>query len=115
MDFLSILRIALRALARNKMRSLLTMLGIVIGVGAVITLVGIGEGADQTMQKQIASLGSNMLYVTSGSARFGGVRLGSGNTKTLVQSDVIAILKECPAVVAAAPGTQTSAQVVFGN
>ena len=115
MDIFSILRIALRALARNKMRSVLTMLGIVIGVGAVIAMVGIGQGADETMQKQIASLGSNMLYVTSGSARFGGVRLGSGNTKTLRLSDVAAILKECPAVVAAAPGTQASAQVVYGN
>ena len=115
MDILSILRVACRALARNKMRSVLTMLGIVIGVGSVIAMVGIGQGADQTMQKQIASLGSNMLYVTSGSARFGGVRLGSGNTKTLLLSDVTAILKECPAVVAAAPGTQASAQVVYGN
>jgi putative ABC transport system permease protein len=115
MDFLAILRIAVRALARNKMRSILTMLGIIIGVGAVIAMVGIGQGADQAMQKQIASLGANMLYVTSGSARFGGARLGSGNTKTLVSSDVAAILKECPAVTAAAPGTQTSAQVVFGN
>ncbi|HKR95256.1 MAG TPA: ABC transporter permease, partial [Candidatus Angelobacter sp.] len=109
MDLLSTLRIAFRALARNKMRSILTMLGIIIGVGAVIAMVGIGQGADQTVQKQIANLGSNMLFVSSGSRNFGGLRLGWGNTKTLVRGDVDAMLKECPAVAAAAPGTQTSA------
>jgi putative ABC transport system permease protein len=115
MDLLSTLRVAFRALARNKMRSTLTMLGIIIGVGAVIAMVGIGQGADQTMQQQIANLGSNMLFVSSGSVNFGGLRLGWGNTKTLVQSDVTAMLRECPAVVAAAPGTQTTAQVVYEN
>jgi putative ABC transport system permease protein len=115
MDLLSTLRMALRALARNKMRSGLTMLGIVIGVGAVIAMVGIGQGADQTMQKQIANLGSNMLFVSSGSRNLGGLNLGWGATKTLVRDDVTAIVKECPAVTSAAPGTQTTAQVVFGN
>jgi len=115
MDLLSTLQIAFRALARNKMRSVLTMLGIIIGVGAVIAMVGIGQGADQTVQKQIANLGSNMLFVSSGSRNFGGLRLGWGNTKTLVREDVTAILKECPSVAAAAPGTQTSAQVVYEN
>jgi putative ABC transport system permease protein len=115
MDLLSTLRIAFRALARNKMRSVLTMLGIVIGVGAVIAMVGIGQGADQSMQRQIANLGSNMLFVSSGSVNFGGLRLGWGATKTLVREDVAAMLKECPAVSSAAPGTQTSAQVVYEN
>ncbi|HLJ25878.1 MAG TPA: ABC transporter permease [Candidatus Angelobacter sp.] len=115
MDLLSTLRIALRALARNKMRSVLTMLGIIIGVGAVIAMVGIGQGADQTMQQQIANLGSNMLFVSSGSVNFGGLRLGWGATKTLVQADVTAMVRECPAIIAAAPGTQTSAQVVYEN
>jgi len=115
MDLLSTLRIAFRALARNKMRSILTMLGIIIGVGAVIAMVGIGQGADQTVQKQIANLGSNMLFVSSGSRNFGGLRLGWGNTKTLVRGDVDAMLKECPAVAMAAPGTQASAQVVYEN
>jgi putative ABC transport system permease protein len=113
MDFVSTLRIAVRALARNKMRTVLTMLGIIIGVGAVIALVGIGQGADKTMQQQISNLGSNMLFVSSGSVNFGGIRLGWGATKTLVRADVAAILRECPAVTAAAPGTQTSAQVVY--
>src|SRR5215471_18303043 len=115
MDLLSTLRVAFRALARNKMRSSLTMLGIIIGVGAVIAMVGIGQGADQTMQQQIANLGSNMLFVSSGSRNFGGLNLGWGATKSLVQSDVTAMLRECPAVVAAAPGTQTTAQVVYEN
>ena len=115
MDLLSTMRTALRALARNKMRSILTMLGMVIGVGAVIAMLGIGQGADQTMQKQIANLGSNMLFVSSGSRNLGGLRLGWGATKTLVRDDVTAMVKECHAVAAAAPGTQTTAQVVYGN
>src|SRR5438309_1737014 len=115
MDLISTLKIAMRALARNKMRSVLTMLGIIIGVGAVIAMVGIGQGADQTVQQQIAAMGSNMLFVSSGSMNRGGLRMGWGNTKTLVVDDLNAILKECPAVAAAAPGTGTSAQVVFGN
>jgi putative ABC transport system permease protein len=105
----------MRALARNRMRSILTMLGIIIGVGAVIAMVGIGQGADQTIQKQLANLGSNMVFVSSGSVNFGGLRMGWGATKTLVTEDVAAMVKECPAVASAAPGTQTTAQVVFEN
>ena len=115
MDFASTLRMAFRALARNKMRTALTMLGIIIGVGAVIAMVGIGQGADDALQKQIANLGSNMLFVSSGSVNFGGLRVGWGATKSLVRDDVTAMLKECRAVAAAAPGTQTSAQVVYDN
>ena len=76
MDVVSTLKIAMRALARNKMRSVLTMLGIIIGVGAVIAMVGIGQGADQTVQQQIAAMGSNMLFVSSGSTNRGGLRMG---------------------------------------
>jgi putative ABC transport system permease protein len=113
MDFVSTIQIALHALLRNKSRSILTMLGIIIGVGAVIAMIGIGQGADQTVQKQIATLGSNMLFITPGSGTQGGLRVGNGSTKTLLESDVAAILRECPAVVAAAPATQTSAQIVY--
>lgn len=113
MDLLSTLQIAMRALLRNKTRSILTMLGIIIGVGAVIAMIGIGQGADRTVQKQIATLGSNMLFISSGSGSAGGLRIGNGTTKTLLESDVAAIARECPAVVAAAPGTQTSAQLVY--
>src|SRR5215467_13978874 len=115
MDLASIFRMAFRALARNKMRSTLTMLGVIIGVGAVIAMMGIGQGADQAVQRQLANLGSNLLFVSSGSMNLGGLRLGWGATKTLVREDVAAMLKECPAVSAAAPGTQTSAQVVYEN
>src|SRR5258708_12089927 len=115
MDLLSTLRIAFRALARNKMRSTLTMLGIIIGVGAVIAMVGIGQGADQTVQRQIANLGSNMLFVSAGSMNLGGLRLGWGATKTLVRADVTAIVKQCPPVPETAPGTQTSPQLLYPN
>ncbi|HSA93792.1 MAG TPA: ABC transporter permease [Terriglobales bacterium] len=115
MNATAIIRIALRALARNKMRSSLTMLGIIIGVGAVIAMVGLGQGAQQQVQEQIAAMGSNMLFVGSGTVNRSGLRMGWGQTKTLVYEDMQAILRECPAVAAAAPGTMTSAQVVFEN
>jgi putative ABC transport system permease protein len=115
MNLAAILRIAMRALARNKLRSALTMLGIIIGVGAVIAMVSVGQGAQQQAQQQIAAMGSNILFVSSGSVTRGGMRMGYGATKTLVYDDMTAILRESPAVKAAAPGSQASAQVVFGN
>ena len=115
MDLLSILRIAMRALARNKMRSALTMLGIIIGVGAVIAMVGVGQGASQQVQNQISAMGSNMLFVSSGTVNRGGLRLGWGQTKTLVYDDMKAIMQQAPAVKEAAPGSTTTAQVVFGG
>ena len=115
MDLLNTLRIALRALQRNKMRSTLTMLGIIIGVGAVITVVGLGQGASEESQRQLAAMGSNMLFVGSGSPNRGGVHMGMGNTKSLVYADVPAIVRECAAVKQAAPGVGTTAQVVFAN
>jgi putative ABC transport system permease protein len=115
MDYLAILRIAIRALTRNKMRSLLTMLGIIIGVGAVIATVGLGQGAQQAVQDQIASMGTNLLYISSGSVNKGGVRLGGGATKTLVYDDMKAILQETPSIAQAAPGAGASAQVVSDN
>jgi len=115
MDVLAIIRIAMRALARNKLRSALTMLGIIIGVGAVIAMVSVGQGAQQQAQQQIAAMGSNMLFVGAGTVNRGGMHMGWGATKSLVYDDVLAIKRECPAVKDAAPGAQTSAQVVFGN
>jgi putative ABC transport system permease protein len=116
MDFLSILRVALRALARNKLRSSLTMLGIIIGVAAVIAMVGIGRGASEVTQQQIAAMGSNLLAVNSGGVNKGGTRTGAGATKTLVSADMLAIEREVPGVAAAAPVNQASAQAVFeGN
>jgi putative ABC transport system permease protein len=115
MDLLAIIRIAMRALARNKMRSILTMMGIIIGVGAVIAMLGVGQGARQTMQEQIQAMGSNLLFVSSGTVTRSGMHLGWGSTKTLVYDDMLAILRECKAAHAAAPGSSTSGQVVFGN
>ncbi|HXB22328.1 MAG TPA: ABC transporter permease [Candidatus Solibacter sp.] len=114
-ELVATIRLALRALARNKMRSTLTMLGIIIGVGAVIAMVALGQGAQEQVQQQIAAMGSNMLFVGSGTMNRGGVHMGMGNTKTLINDDVQAIMRECPAVALAAPGTGTGAQVVFGN
>ena len=97
------------------MRSALTMLGIIIGVAAVIATVGVGQGAQQQVQQQIASMGSNVLYISAGSVNRGGLRMGGGATKTLVYDDLTAILREAPAVAMAAPGSGTSAQLVYEN
>jgi len=112
---LASLRIAMRALTVNKMRSALTMLGIIIGVGAVIAMIAIGSGAKKRIAEQIASIGSNLLIVLSGSSTSGGVRFGSGTVPTLRVDDAKAILNEIPAVKYVAPGLGGGAQVVFGN
>jgi putative ABC transport system permease protein len=115
MNFSSAFVIALRALGRNKMRSSLTMLGLIIGVGAVIAVIGIGEGAATKAQEQLAAMGSNMLFVGSGSVNRYGFHVGNFQTKTLVLADARAIVRECPSVSAAAPGTGMGQQVVYGN
>ena len=115
MEIADAFMVALRALGRNKMRSILTMLGMIIGVGAVIAVIGIGQGAAAKAQEQLAAMGSNMLFVGSGSVNRYGLNVGSGQTKTLVLSDARAIARECPSVSTAAPGVQTGQQVVFGN
>lgn len=108
-------RIALRALRVNKMRSALTMLGIVIGVGAVIAMLAVGTGASQQIAKQIASMGSNLLIVMPGSSTSGGVRMGSGSQPTLTMDDAESIRKDCPAVGEVAPVLGGTAQIVYGN
>ncbi len=115
-DLPMILRIAFRALARNKARSALTMLGIVIGVAAVIAMVSIGQGAQASVQAQIASVGTNLLFVGAGSQNVGGVRSGTGATSlnTLTVDDIEAIRREIPSVAAASPAVNTRAQLVFG-
>ena len=111
----SIFKIALRALWVNKMRSFLTMLGIIIGVGAVITMLAVGTGASKKISEQIASVGSNLIIVIPGSITQGGIRMGSGSHSTLTKDDAEAIEKECSAVSAVAPLVNTAAQVVYGN
>jgi putative ABC transport system permease protein len=115
MGMKEIIRVALRALARNKLRTILTMLGIIIGVGAVICTVAIGQGASQSVQDQIKSLGDNMIMVMAGSINQGGVRLGSSATKTLTADDGDAIKNSVPNVTAESPSVGASAQMVNGN
>ena len=115
MTLLASTRIAVRALRVNKLRSALTMLGIVIGVGAVITMVAVGAGAQARVAEQIQSLGSNMIVVLSGSATTGGVRLGSGSQLTITEDDAWAIQREIPLVEVAAPAVRGGAQIVYGN
>ncbi len=115
MDFMNTFRLALRALARNKMRSALTMLGIIIGVGAVIAVVSIGQGANYLVQQGIAAMGTNAVFIASGSNRAGGVRQGYGGVKTLTIDDMNAILREIPLIKEAAPSLSNSQQIVYGN
>ena len=114
-SILSTLRIALRALWVNKMRSSLTMLGIIIGVSAVIIMLAVGTGISQKISGQISSIGSNLIIVVPGSSTQGGIRMGGGSQSTLTTDDAEAILRECSAVAAVAPMHNGSAQVVFGN
>lgn len=115
MEFPLNIKIALRALRSNKMRSLLTMLGVIIGIAAVIAMVAIGSGASRVISDQIASVGSNILLVLPGSRTSGGIRMGHGSTPTLTYNDAKAIAAECPSVVFAAPVVRGGAQVVSGN
>jgi putative ABC transport system permease protein len=107
--------IAVRALRVNKMRALLTMLGIIIGIAAVIAMVAIGSGASKMISDQIASIGSNLILVIPGSTTSGGLRSGFGGTPTLTYDDAKAIKAECPAVGDVAPTVRGTSQVVFGN
>ena len=112
---LSSMRIALRALKVNRTRSALTMLGIIIGVAAVIAMVGVGAGATARIQEQIQSIGSNLIIILPGSISSNGVRLGSGAMVTLTEDDAKAIAAECPSVAAVAPTVRGGVQVVYGN
>jgi putative ABC transport system permease protein len=115
MNVLQSARIALRALRVNKLRSALTMLGIIIGVGAVIAMVAVGSGAQARVAEQIQSLGSNLIIVLSGSSNAGGIRLGQGSQLTITEDDATAIQREVPAVQVAAPSSRGTVQVVYGN
>jgi putative ABC transport system permease protein len=115
MDFMNTFRLALRALARNKMRSALTMLGIIIGVAAVIAVVSIGQGAQYMVQQGIQAMGTNVVFIAAGSGRPGGVRVGYGGVKTLTIDDMNAILREIPLIKEAAPSVNSRKQIVYGN
>ena len=111
---LPVIKIALRALARNKVRSALTMLGIIIGVASVIAMVSLGQGAQKQVQDQISSMGTNMLIVSAGSQRSGGVRAGSGTASTITIEDVDAI-RQAAGVAAVSPSVSAPVTLVAGN
>ncbi|MHB8412897.1 MAG: ABC transporter permease [Candidatus Acidiferrales bacterium] len=115
MEIGEILRVSMRALARNKMRTVLTMLGIIIGVGAVICTVAIGQGATNQVQDQIKSLGDNIIFIAAGSVNKGGVHMGSEATKTLTEADAKAILAEVPFIKWISPSVGYGAQLVYGS
>jgi len=112
MSWLQTFRVALRALGRNKLRSFLTTLGMVIGVSAVIAMVAIGDGAKARVEASFAAMGSNMLMIMPGSSSSGGARGGFGSMPTLTWDDLRAIQNDVPSVAAAAPVLRTSAQVL---
>ncbi|HET7698534.1 MAG TPA: ABC transporter permease [Vicinamibacterales bacterium] len=114
MSILMTLRIALKALNRNKMRTVLTMLGMIIGVGAVITMVGLGTGARTTIEERVKSAGTNMIMVNAGNFQTGGVRMGQGNATTMTPEDAAAI-REIPGVQYVAAGANTRGQVIAGT
>jgi putative ABC transport system permease protein len=115
MTFLESLKIALRSLQANKMRSMLTMLGIIIGVASVIAMVALGSGAQTRVSEQIRSLGANVLMVMPGAAKKGGVRQSSGSKHTLTEQDAQAIGRDVPYVQAVAPSVRGSVQIIAGN
>ena len=117
MNLLMIIRVAFRALVRNKMRAALTMLGIIIGVSAVIAMVSIGQGASASVQAQIESIGTNLLFVSAGAQNVGGVRSGTGDsgTNTLTVEDLEAIKREVPSVSMVTPAINARSQLVSGN
>ena len=117
MTLLMIIRVAFRALVRNKMRATLTMLGIIIGVAAVIAMVSIGQGAQASVQAQIESIGTNLLFVSAGAQNVGGVRSGTGDsgTNTLTAEDLEAIRREVPSVAMVTPTVNARSQLVTGN
>lgn len=111
----STFRISFRALKVNKMRSALTMLGIIIGVGAVIAMLAVGTGASKKISDQISSMGSNLLIILPGSTTSGGVRMGAGTQPTLTMGDAEAIQRECPSIAYVAPVHNGVGQIVYGH
>jgi putative ABC transport system permease protein len=115
MHIFKIIRVSIRALGRNKMRTFLTALGIIIGVGAVIAMVSIGTGAKVAVEDRFASMGTNLLFVSGGSKNVRGVRSGFGGSQTLTIEDAKAIEEQCPSVSATSPNASARAQVIYGN
>lgn len=115
MNYSNLFRIAIRALIRNKLRALLTMLGIIIGVGSVIAMLAIGEGSKMQIKDSMSSMGTNMIMIFPNMQRRGGVSLGSENSMVLKYSDVVALRNEATKLAAVSPEIRASGQVIYGN
>lgn len=115
MGFANLLKVAIRALVRNKMRAFLTMLGIIIGVASVIALLAIGEGSKQSINSSMASMGTNMIMIMPAQQERGGVSMGSANNKSLTMSDVDALKNEATLLDAISPTVSASGQIIYGN
>lgn len=115
MNFKELLNIAWKALLRNKTRSLLTMLGIIIGIGSVIGMVGIGQSSSEGIGGEISEMGTNTIYVTRASQSQGGVNIGSANVQTLKDSDVDAILKRSSNISMVSPSVNAAGQLIYGS
>src|SRR5262249_21655378 len=112
--FMTILKVGLKAIARNKLRSTLTALGIIIGVACVIAMIAVGQGSQASIQAQISSLGTNFLMIFPGVATQSGARIFTGNS-TITDDDVDAVRAECPSVAYVTPVSRSAAQIVNGN
>jgi putative ABC transport system permease protein len=115
MSYSNLFIIAIRALVRNRLRAILTMLGIIIGVASVIAMLAIGEGSKQKMRKEMSKMGTNLLMVMPNFQRRGGVSLGSSTSMALKYSDVVALRNEATAIAAVSPEIRASGQVIYGN
>lgn len=115
MSITNLFKIALRAIAANKLRSFLTMLGIIIGVASVITMLAIGQGSKQSIQKQISEMGSNMIMIMPGQDMRGGVRQEASSMETLKLTDYEALKDQCKYISAISPVVNSSGQFINGN
>jgi len=115
MDIRSVLTVSWRALARNKMRSSLSMLGITIGIGAVICTIAIGQGGSHQIQEQLLSLGDNLVWIEAGGRNVNGVRTGNSETKSLTLEDAAAIQGSIPLVKSVSPNVDARIQIIYGN
>lgn len=115
MNYANLTKIATTALKRNKFRAILTMLGIIIGVGSVIAMLSIGESSKQSIREEMSDMGTNMIFVMPGQQRRGGVMMGNSNTKSLTLKDIEALRKEAKNITAVSPQVSTSGQAVNGN
>lgn len=115
MNYTNLTKISLNAIRRNKVRAFLTMLGIIIGVASVITMLAIGQGSKKSIQDQVSSMGTNMLFVMPGSQQRGGIQMGNSNSQSLTIADLDAIKKNCPSIMYVSPEVRSAGQVIAGN